>query len=810
MRGLSNHCPLVLAADEEEWGPRPSRMLKCWRDVPGYKLFVREKWNSFQFDGWGGYVLKEKLKGIKTVLKEWHTAHTQNLPSRIAALKDQLAALDEKGGEVVLSESELAEFHGVTPDIHSLSRLNASIFLASRRRGNAISSLQVDSTVVEGVVPIRHAVVSHFAAHFKAVNVERLGVENLIFKRLQVAEVLNLTKPFSLEEVKAAVWDCDSYKRAGPDRINFGFIKDFWAEMQGNVMRFISEFHRNGRLTKGLNASFIALIPKVNSPQSLNDFRPISLVGSLYKILAKVLANRLRLVMGSVISASQTAFVQGRQILDGILVANEVVDEARKSKKELFLFKVDFEKAYDSVDWGYLDAVMGRMGFPTLWRKWIKECVCTATASVLVNGSPTDEFPVERGLRQGDPLSPFLFLLDAEGLHVLMEAMVERNLFTGYSVGELSPMTVSHLQFADDMLLMGTKSWANVRALHAVLVLFESMSGLRVNFHKSMLVGVNIPDSWGDPRRLGFWEPGWRSRFLSFGGLLVLLKSVLTSLPVYALSFFKATSGTISSIESILIKFFWGGSEDFRKVSWINWKTICLRKEYGGLGVRKLRKFNLAMLGKWCWRMLVDREGLWFRVLAGLYGVERGRLCEGGASGSTWWREVARIRGGGGEVGGGCSESLFRERWGMSPTLFSGLIPRWMGPLCESGLGGCLTWQKTNRRLWPRCLCRVRRLEGRRGCGGVGCGLGRRRCWDVVTLDVASGLIWHRQVPLKVSICAWRLLRDRLPTKANLVTRGILSTTDHHCVSGCGEVKTAQHLLLSCSTFGALWSLVSS
>ncbi|PNX63811.1 receptor-like kinase, partial [Trifolium pratense] len=105
-----------------------------------------------------------------------------------------------------------------------------------------------------------------------------------------------------------------------------------------------------------------------------------------------------------------------------------------KSKKELLLFKVDFEKAYDSVDWGYLEDVMGKMGFPTLWRKWIKECVCTASASVLVNGSPTEEFPFERGLRQGDPLSPFLFLLAAEGLNVLMETMVERNVFSGYNV----------------------------------------------------------------------------------------------------------------------------------------------------------------------------------------------------------------------------------------------------------------------------------------------------------------------------------------------------------------------------------------
>jgi hypothetical protein len=368
-------------------------------------------------------------------------------------------------------------------------------------------------------------------------------------------------------------------------------MKDVWTELQADLMRFMAEFHRNGKLMKGINATFITLIPKVDNPQRLNDFRTISLVGSLYKILAKVLANRLRLVIGKVISESQTAFVKDRQILDGILIANEAVDEARRTKKELLLFKVDFEKAYDSVDWGYLDDVMGRMSFPTLWRKWMKACVCTAKASVLVNGSPTNEFPLERGLRQGDPLSPFLFLLAAEGLNVLMQALVEHQLFSGYSFGMQNTVFVSHLQFADDTLLIGTKSWANVRALRAVLVLFESMSGLKVNFNKSMLVGVNIDDSWlraaatalhckvgkvpflylglpigGDSRRLSFWEPvvarirnrlsGWKSRFLSFGGRLVLLKSVLTSLPVYALSFFKAPSGTISSINSLLNKFF--------------------------------------------------------------------------------------------------------------------------------------------------------------------------------------------------------------------------------------------------------------
>jgi hypothetical protein len=239
-------------------------------------------------------------------------------------------------------------------------------------------------------------------------------------------------------------------------------------------------------------------------------------------------------VIGSVISESQTAFVKDWQILDGVLIANEAVDEARRSKNELMLFKVNFEKAYDSVDWGYLDDVMGKMSFPVIWRKWIRECVSTVTASILVNGSPTEEFPLERGLRQGDLLSPFLFLLAAEGLNVLMEAVVAQNLFTRYSIGEQDPVTVSHLQFVDDTLLLGVKSWANVCALRVVLVLFETMSGLKVNFNTSMLVGVNIPDSWlgeaasvlccrvgkipflylglpieGDPRRLIFGNRWW-------------------------------------------------------------------------------------------------------------------------------------------------------------------------------------------------------------------------------------------------------------------------------------------------------------
>jgi hypothetical protein len=219
-------------------------MLKCWRDVPGYNLFVKEKWGSLNGVGWGGFVLKEKLKVMKGALKEWHVAYAQNLSSRIDSLKDRLSTLDLNGEEDTLSEAELEELHGLTSDIHSLSRRQASInwqqsrlkwlkegdanskyfhsMLATRRRGNAISSVQVDGVTLEGVHPVRQAVFSLFATHFKARAMTRPGVKNLRFRRLSVVEGSGLTRPFSESEVKDAVWDCDSFKSPGPDGVNFG------------------------------------------------------------------------------------------------------------------------------------------------------------------------------------------------------------------------------------------------------------------------------------------------------------------------------------------------------------------------------------------------------------------------------------------------------------------------------------------------------------------------------------------------------------------------------------------------------------
>ena len=197
-------------------------------------------------------------------------------------------------------------------------------------------------------------------------------------------------------------------------------------------MDFFDSFHWQFMFERSLNASFLTLIPKKCNAVSIKDFRPINLVGSVYKLLSKVLANRLRAVLDNLISKSQNSFVGGRQILDSVLIANECLDSRLKSRLPGVVCKLDIEKAYDHVNWEALFYLLGRMSFGVKWRGWIKACVTSTRFLVLVNGSPEGFFGSSRGLRQGDPLSPLLFLLIMEVLSRLLKKSEECNLIRGF------------------------------------------------------------------------------------------------------------------------------------------------------------------------------------------------------------------------------------------------------------------------------------------------------------------------------------------------------------------------------------------
>jgi hypothetical protein len=206
--------------------------------------------------------------------------------------------------------------------------------------------------------------------------------------------------------------------------------------VKGDVMKIFQEFFVNANMPRGMLSYFITLISKVNNSHSISEFRPISLLGSLYNIVAKVLATRIGVVMGKLISKNQSAFIKGRLLVDGVLTINEVVDLAKRPKASCMIFKVNFEKAYDSVNWKFLAYMLRRSGFVERWIRWIKACVCAGNLSMLVNGSPTREVNIARGLKQGDPLTPFLLLLVVEVLGLLMSKAV--------SIGYFKPFVIKN------------------------------------------------------------------------------------------------------------------------------------------------------------------------------------------------------------------------------------------------------------------------------------------------------------------------------------------------------------------------------
>ncbi|GJU65725.1 RNA-directed DNA polymerase, eukaryota [Tanacetum coccineum] len=190
-------------------------------------------------------------------------------------------------------------------------------------------------------------------------------------------------------------------------------------------------------LVKRSNSSFITLIPKTPDANMVKDFRPISLIGSMYKIIAKILANRLVFVLGDLVNEVQFAFVVDRQILDGPFILNEIIQWCRSKKKQSLVFKVDFEKAFNSVRWDYLDDILRRFGFGKKWCSWIQSFLRSSRGLVIVNGSPTEEFQFHKGLKQGDPLSPFLFILVMESLHISFQRVVDAGLHINMSKSKL-------------------------------------------------------------------------------------------------------------------------------------------------------------------------------------------------------------------------------------------------------------------------------------------------------------------------------------------------------------------------------------
>ena len=244
----------------------------------------------------------------------------------------------------------------------------------------------------------------------------------------------------------------------------------------------------SGTLLKSINHTFITLIPKVNNPKIVAQFRPVSLCNVIYKILSKVITNRLKPILNSIISEAQSAFIVDRVITDNILIAFEPLHHMKtqcSGKIGFMALKLDMSKAYDRVEWVFfLNKIRLKMGFQDTWVAMIMQCVTTVSYSIMVNGEPKALIYPSRGLRQGDSLSPFLFLFYAEGLNALLTKAASDGETKGYSICRVGPK-ITHIFFADDCLLFCRANSTKCAKIQNILAWYEAALCQQVNSDKT-------------------------------------------------------------------------------------------------------------------------------------------------------------------------------------------------------------------------------------------------------------------------------------------------------------------------------------
>ncbi|KAF5464321.1 hypothetical protein F2P56_014405 [Juglans regia] len=604
-----------------------------------------------------------------------------------------------------------------------------SMWVGARGCEEAIAnawSIESDASLIDKIKHCRYNLTEWSKECFGNVR-QKLSMKRRELEQLQILQVVqpcnsdsvngDLVHEFTASEIRGALFQMQPLKAPGPD----------------------------GVMPSDLNLTNIVLIPKTKQPEYLKDFRLISLCNVIYKVIAKVLANRLKLALPGGISKNQSAFVPGRLITDNVLVAFETVDAIRRRKR-------------------------GRKGYMSIKLDMI-------SYKVTVNGVTTQPIKPTRGLRQGCPLSPYLFVLCAEALSLLLKQAEEQHLPKGVSVCHNAPR-VSHLFFVDDSIIFFQASVSENQHLKNLICCYGVASGQQLNMGKTELLFSRntkpsvisaIKDVWGvqdiqhHAKYLGLpsfvgkshyqtfkvikdrvWAKlqGWKEKLLSQAGRELLIKAVVQAIPTYAMSCFKIPRGFCKELEGMIARFWWGQRGQEKRIHWLNWRKMCQSKFMGGLGFRDLEVFNISLLARQaviCVRSIFEAKPV--------------------IKAESLWR-----------IGKGDNIKIWGDNW-LTDLNSKHVVTR-CNTLAEDACVADLMDPSTPS--W----------------------------WN---LDLVKQVLWNLQLPNKIKNFIWRACKDSLPTKKLLFQRHVLgSSTCVFCHDACEDVS---HILCQCPYFLRMWEM---
>jgi len=297
---------------------------------------------------------------------------------------------------------------------------------------------------------------------------------------------IDLCKPFTDNDIKEAIFSIPNHKSPGPDGFSSGFFKTTWSTTGTMVCAMVRNFLQTGKMPLFISSTKLILLPKVAHPQTAADFRPISCCNVLYKAISKLLSSRLKLILPELINQSQGAFVPGREIIYNILMCQDLArGYNRKHISPRCMLKVDIHKAFDSIHWDFLENLLHALRFPKAFTKWIMACVSNVEFILHLNGRVHGSFRGRQGLRQGDPLSPLLFVLTMDYFSRLMLKASSLPQYKHHP--HCKALNITHLMFADDLILFGKADVPTLRILKETLTTLSSCTGLVANIQKSQI-----------------------------------------------------------------------------------------------------------------------------------------------------------------------------------------------------------------------------------------------------------------------------------------------------------------------------------